>query len=56
MAVWGALRELPASSRIDVWMKGIMNALEDIQTAEQKLAVKQKKESLAWEDIDILKV
>jgi hypothetical protein len=54
MAAWGPSGELPTS--IDARTMGIMNALEDIQTAEQKLAAKQKKESLAREDISILKV
>jgi hypothetical protein len=54
MAAWGPSGELPSS--IDARTKGIMDALDDIQRSEQKLTSKKKKESLAREDIGILRV
>lgn len=52
IVAWGPSGELS----IDARTKGIMDALEDIQTAEQKLLSRKKKESLAREEITILKV
>jgi len=49
---WGPSGELPMDGRT----KAIMDALEDIQTARQKLEGREKKEALAKEDITILKV
>lgn len=52
VVAWGPSGEL----QMDARTKGIIDALEDIQLAEQKLKAKEKKESLAREDISILKV
>ena len=41
---------------VDARSKAISDAIEDIQTARQKLEVKEKKEALARENITILKV
>lgn len=49
---WGPSGELPYDARA----KAIVDALEDIQTAKLKLEKKEKKETLAREEITILKV
>jgi hypothetical protein len=49
---WGPSGELSYDART----KAIVDALEDIQTATQKLKAKEKKEALAREEITILKV
>lgn len=49
---WGPSGELPIDGRT----KAIMDALEDIQIARQKVEVREKKEALAKEEITILKV
>ncbi len=49
---WGPSGELPFDART----KAIMDALEDIQVARQKLEASEKKETLANEEITILKV
>lgn len=49
---WGPSGELPFDART----KAIMDALEDIQIARQKLEASEKKEVLAKEEITILKV
>jgi hypothetical protein len=52
MAAWGPSGKLP----VDVRTKAIMDALEDVATASRKLEAREKKETLAREDITILKV
>lgn len=49
---WGPSGEMPCDART----KAIMDALEDIETARQKVAKREKKEALATEEITILKV
>jgi hypothetical protein len=49
---WGPSGELSYDART----KAIIDALEDIQTAKQKVKGKEKKEALAMEEITILKV
>jgi hypothetical protein len=49
---WGPSGGLGIDSR----SKAVLDAIEDIQTARQKLEVKEKKEVLAREDITILRV
>jgi hypothetical protein len=49
---WGPSGKLSLDART----KAIMDALDDIQTAKQKLETKEKKEILAREEITILKV
>jgi hypothetical protein len=49
---WGPSGELPVDGRT----KAIIDALEDIQTARQKVETREKKEALAKEEITILKV
>lgn len=49
---WGPSGEMPCDART----KAIMDALEDLETARQKLAKREKKEALASEEITILKV
>ena len=41
---------------MDARTKAILDALEDVQTARQKVDIKEKKEALARDDITILKV
>ncbi|CAJ1943082.1 unnamed protein product [Cylindrotheca closterium] len=52
ISAWGPSGEMPCDART----KAIMDALEDIQTARQKLERRLKKEALAKEEIMILKV
>jgi hypothetical protein len=52
IVAWGPSGELGMDART----KAILDALEDTQTARQKLEAKEKKEALAREDITILKV
>eukprot|EP00980_Cylindrotheca_fusiformis_P015218 scaffold4222_cov115-Cylindrotheca_fusiformis.AAC.14 len=49
---WGPSGELPFDART----KAIVDALEDIQTAKQKLRKREKREALAREEITILRV
>jgi hypothetical protein len=52
VVAWGPSGEIGMDART----KAILDALEDVQTARQKVDIKEKKEVLAREDITILKV
>jgi hypothetical protein len=52
VVAWGPSGEIGMDART----KAILDALEDVQTARQKVDIKEKKEALAREDITILKV